>query len=269
MIVALSRAWTWYWALRWRWKALIIFVVLVTISAPFQTGDEAEEETLVRSTPAAETPRPTASPSPTAAPTPIPTAKAATYIVQPGDTLNAIAQQFGTTLAALAEANQITDVNRIDVGQSLVIPAPGATGSVQLSPASDCPTTTQQRYFSDAAPAIGSLAVGLAELGVRFGEAGTSPGLLFDDGWRAAVIVALVVLDIAADDLLDLVPTVGTGEIDRLLKSAASDVRRAVELIPLAIDDFDADGLALGALYIARAGEFASEITPLVTNFCN
>ncbi len=45
-----------------------------------------------------------------------------TYTVQPGDTLAAIADRLGVEMEALAAANGIQDVNRIYVGQVLVIP---------------------------------------------------------------------------------------------------------------------------------------------------
>lgn len=44
------------------------------------------------------------------------------YTIQKGDTLSAIAKRYGTTVQAIAEANGITDVNRIYVGDSLNIP---------------------------------------------------------------------------------------------------------------------------------------------------
>lgn len=45
-----------------------------------------------------------------------------TYTVKAGDTLTAIAIRFGTTVAAIASANNITNINNIGVGQVLVIP---------------------------------------------------------------------------------------------------------------------------------------------------
>lgn len=76
-------------------------------------------------------PTPTATPSPT--PTPVPETPAPTetpapaptprsYVVQAGDTLAEIAQQFGTTVEAIQAANGIEDPNTIGVGQVLVIP---------------------------------------------------------------------------------------------------------------------------------------------------
>lgn len=70
---------------------------------------------------------PTATPSATPAPateaptaTPAPTPR--TYVVQEGDTLAAIAQQFGTTVEAIQAANGIEDPNVIGVGDVLAIP---------------------------------------------------------------------------------------------------------------------------------------------------
>ena len=63
------------------------------------------------------TPAPTPESTPTPAPTPV------TYIVQPGDTLNAIAARFGTTSQAIMAANGLTS-DIINVGQVLIIPVP-------------------------------------------------------------------------------------------------------------------------------------------------
>ncbi len=73
---------------------------------------------------AAPTPTPVATPVPTPVetPTPVPAATPRTYVVQEGDTLAAIAQQFGTTTEALQAANGIANPNTITVGQVLTIP---------------------------------------------------------------------------------------------------------------------------------------------------
>lgn len=74
---------------------------------------------------------PTLAPTPTVTPTPAPTVAATpapappapvTYVVQAGDTLAAIAQQYDTSVAALQAANGIADPNNIRIGQVLVIP---------------------------------------------------------------------------------------------------------------------------------------------------
>lgn len=77
-------------------------------------------------------PEPLPAPEPQPAPEPAPEpeaqpAPASTYVVQPGDALSVIARDHGLTTAALAEANGISDLGQIFVGQHLQIP--GATGS--------------------------------------------------------------------------------------------------------------------------------------------
>lgn len=44
------------------------------------------------------------------------------YVVQPGDTLWLLSQRFNTTVAALAQANNLTNTEYIEVGQKLAIP---------------------------------------------------------------------------------------------------------------------------------------------------
>ena len=46
------------------------------------------------------------------------------YVIQAGDSLGAIATQFGVTVEALAAANDITNPDLIQPGDTLTIPAP-------------------------------------------------------------------------------------------------------------------------------------------------
>ncbi len=76
---------------------------------------------------ASPTPAPTATPRPTASSTsrlavPTPTPTLATHRVQAGDTLRSIANQFGTTIERLMEANALDDPDLIRVGSILQIP---------------------------------------------------------------------------------------------------------------------------------------------------
>jgi LysM repeat protein len=48
--------------------------------------------------------------------------KTTTYVVRSGDTLNSIAKRLGVTASALQKANNITNPNRIYVGQQLIVP---------------------------------------------------------------------------------------------------------------------------------------------------
>ena len=63
---------------------------------------------------------PTSSAASTNSPTPAATPR--TYVVQVGDTLNGIAERFGTTAAAIAIASGITVADTIVPGQVLIIP---------------------------------------------------------------------------------------------------------------------------------------------------
>lgn len=63
------------------------------------------------------------------------------YIVEPGDTLGAIASRLGTSVSALATTNGIADPNLITVGQRLIVPSgastptPPVTSTAPTSPA--------------------------------------------------------------------------------------------------------------------------------------
>ncbi|MBO9314185.1 MAG: LysM peptidoglycan-binding domain-containing protein [Chloroflexus sp.] len=67
------------------------------------------------------------------APRPTPTI-AALYVVQVGDTLSAIAERFGVTVDELVAANNLTDPNVLQVGQTLLIPSLIATPRPSLTP---------------------------------------------------------------------------------------------------------------------------------------
>lgn len=60
--------------------------------------------------------------APTAAPSPAPTRAFRTYVVQQGDTLSAIAAEFGTTVQALVDLNNLSNPGQLSVGQVLRIP---------------------------------------------------------------------------------------------------------------------------------------------------
>ncbi len=69
--------------------------------------------------------------TPTVTPTPV------LYTVQPGDTLLAIAAQFGVSVQSIQEANGIIDPRRLQLGRVLIIPAPQ-----DETPESSWPTPT-------------------------------------------------------------------------------------------------------------------------------
>ena len=91
------------------------------------TGAPGEQATPGQTTPAEPgDEQPTV--APTATPTPEPTVRTEeiVYVVVRGDTLGEIAKRFGVTVEAIAQANDIANVNRLEVGQQLLIPPPGA-----------------------------------------------------------------------------------------------------------------------------------------------
>lgn len=93
----------------------------------FGGGDDDDEPTATptatETTPAGGTTPPTSTTEATGTPEPTSTPGGPrTYEVQPGDTLGAIANQFGVTVEAIVAANDIADPDVIDVGQVLVIP---------------------------------------------------------------------------------------------------------------------------------------------------
>lgn len=90
---------------------------------PTASASEAATPTLVpasESAAASASTAPSPTPPPVVTPTPAPTPQ--TYIVQSGDTLNEIAQRFGTTAQAIADASGIEVSDPISPGQVLIIP---------------------------------------------------------------------------------------------------------------------------------------------------
>jgi murein DD-endopeptidase MepM/ murein hydrolase activator NlpD len=71
------------------------------------------------------------------------------HVVQSGDSLSAIARRYGITADQIAQANSIADINRIYVGQRLLIPSGGGAASGTES-ASSAATTSAAASASAA-----------------------------------------------------------------------------------------------------------------------
>lgn len=82
---------------------------------------EVAAQTLPEETATAE-----AIPSPTIEPTATTAVIGQSYTIQPGDTLASIAEQAGTTIAALQAANNMNDASLLIAGQELLIPGAGS-----------------------------------------------------------------------------------------------------------------------------------------------
>jgi LasA protease len=127
------------------WKAGQGFVVPTQVPAsndnPYITDPRAANQPI-------QTPTPDA-------PHPIPGARQNTeqYIVQAGDTLGQIANRYGVTIDAIAEASGLTNINILSVGQELTIPPPDPvdTGpSFKIIPDSELVASPVTVYFDTA-----------------------------------------------------------------------------------------------------------------------
>lgn len=72
------------------------------------------------------------------------------YVVEPGDTLSAIAARFGTSVDAIVQANDIADAHWIYVGQQLQIPGAVGTPPAPAAPvaAPAAPATSSGRTYT-------------------------------------------------------------------------------------------------------------------------
>jgi LysM repeat protein len=121
---------------------LAVGVVLVVMwftggnppSLPFLSTDTPTATITPTLRPPTETPTITNTPPPSDTPTP---SGPVTYLVEIGDSLTSIAEQFEIDLLVLMAYNNLTDPNAIFVGQELLIPAPGT----ELATATPLPST--------------------------------------------------------------------------------------------------------------------------------
>jgi LysM repeat protein len=111
--------------------AIVAFLVLSSLFGFLQGGPPGESATptlspsVVPSVQASVAPslaETSAAGSPSLAPVVTPGPSQTTYTVQQGDTLNLIAQRFGTTAQAIADANGMSVTDTINPGQVLIIP---------------------------------------------------------------------------------------------------------------------------------------------------
>jgi LysM repeat protein len=94
-----------------------------TVLPAFLASDTPLPTDTATSPPPTLTPTITDTPLPSDTPTP---AGPKTYIVEPGDTLSSIADQFGVDILLLISVNNITDPGAINAGEELIIPEAGA-----------------------------------------------------------------------------------------------------------------------------------------------
>ncbi len=87
---------------------------------------------LIEATPV---PPPTATPLPTSTSAPsVSCGSGVTHVVQAGENLFRIAMRYGTSIDAISQANGLSNINQIVVGQTLVIPCGVDSGSPSTAP---------------------------------------------------------------------------------------------------------------------------------------
>ncbi len=99
----------------------------VAVSSPTAT-DTARPTATRRATFTPVPATPSNTPTPTVTPTPV------IYVIKKGDTLLAIARQFGVSVQDLQEVNGITDPRRLKIGQEIIIPLEPGEGEPTAVP---------------------------------------------------------------------------------------------------------------------------------------
>jgi LysM repeat protein len=105
------------------------------------------------------------------------------YVVQPGDNLFRISLRFNTTVAALAAANGITNVNLIFAGQTLIIPGPGGNvpPPVTTPPAGGTPAPGTTTYVVAPGDTLSKIAqrFGTTYLAIAAANGIANPNLIY------------------------------------------------------------------------------------------
>jgi nucleoid-associated protein YgaU len=93
-------------------------------AVPQNLIDDSPRPAVVSPLPPTWTAEPTPLPSPVITSTPriTRTTETQSYVVQPGDTLGEIAEQFDVDIEELVRVNDLEDADHIEVGQELIIP---------------------------------------------------------------------------------------------------------------------------------------------------
>ena len=162
------------------------------------------------------------------------------HVVRWGENLTGIAGRYGTSIAAIANANHLADPSYLRVGQQLVIP--GATAATAAARA--VPTATTGRA------AIGALIRAEAK------RQGVSVPFALAVAWQESGWRARVVSSAGAIGVMQLTPAtaawVGASMLGRRvdLYEAASNVRAGITLLRHYLDRYHGDkSLVLAAYY--------------------
>lgn len=159
--------------------ALVASMALIAVACGGDDEDEATPEATVESTPIptatpyARVPAPTIVASPTAQSEETSAPADVEYVVEPGDTLSAIAERFDSSVEAIMLRNDIDNAALIFVDQRLVIPE----GS---GPAEDATAAADEADDADADEADSSDGTGSQTYVVQAGDTAYGIALQFD-----------------------------------------------------------------------------------------
>jgi len=116
------------------YRILYLLMLAVCLVAVVTVGGCTREKPMPTPTATPELREATVESTPTPLPVSTPVApETATYTVQAGDTLWAIASRFEVTVQSLVEANELLEPDRLQPGQELIIPIGGDIVTDELS----------------------------------------------------------------------------------------------------------------------------------------
>ena len=107
-------------------------------------------------------------PAPTATPVPDVTEERTgeiIHVVVAGDTLFSLAQRYGVTVDDIAAANNLSNIHSLEVGQELVIPAPGG----ETTPAAEEPAATEEPGATEERVHVVQPGENLFRIGLQYG----------------------------------------------------------------------------------------------------
>lgn len=157
-------------------------------------------------------------------------AAAAVHEVAPGETLSSIAQRYGTTVQALAQANHLADPNFITSGSNLSVPPGGATTTVSATGVETLLETSAARHEVDA-----SLVKAVA-----YNESGWQQGVTSEAG-------AIGVMQVMPDTADFVNEVLGDGSLN--VRSSVGNVELGVMYLRHMLDSQPTEDRALAAYF--------------------
>jgi LysM repeat protein len=212
---------------------------------------------------------PAVTPFPTPTPTPV------TYTTKAGDNLTKIAKSFGTTAAAIAEANDIEDPSRIRVGQVLVIPVTGSLSATHSPPMTTAalPTVStpglsweERRYAMQMSAITEEYAGAFFNLGTLSGMAADNPLLIANVDWQLAIATQSAVLTLNGKKVREIDPPSRVADVHTQLVAASRQIDSSAYLLNEGIQEpnltkieLAAEAMQVGVEYLLEAKEKLEE----------